>query len=76
MTRAKLTFLSVCILLATTPFLTNDTTRTLGLPLWSVYVLAASLLYATAITAFLGRYWQLMAQDPKNQSDLAGEDTA
>ncbi|SVD16332.1 uncharacterized protein METZ01_LOCUS369186, partial [marine metagenome] len=51
-TRVKLTCLSICLLFGTTPFLTNDTTRILGLPFWSVCILAACLLYATAIAAF------------------------
>jgi hypothetical protein len=67
MTRARLTGMSIALLLVTTPIFEHDVTSRFGLPAWSFAVLVASLVYAMAIAMLLGRHWDLMADEPTEQ---------
>jgi hypothetical protein len=60
-THTRLTFLSLLLLLATTPIWTSNTTLIFGFPAWSLYVFASAIIYAISIAWLLGRYWDRLA---------------
>ena len=67
MTRTRLYTLSALCLALTTPwFFTTHPGHLLGFPLWALYSLFVTLLYAALIALILQRYWSLLAGDDEN----------
>ncbi len=71
MTRARLYTLTALCLALTAPwfFTTPHPGHILGFPLWALYSLCVTLLYATLVALILQRYWSLLAGDDENGGD-------
>jgi len=52
-------------------FFTNfDNKMVWGFPLWALYSISMSVLYAMLIAILIGRYWDISAGKDENEEDL------
>ena len=65
MTRTKLYILIFLFLLLTVPWFFSDISSIIvaGFPLWALYTLMATLIYAIIISYLLEKYWSLSARE-------------
>ena len=68
-TRTRLYILIFLFLLLTVPWFFFDISSIIvaGFPLWALYTLLATLLYAVVISYFLGKYWTLSSREEEEE---------
>ena len=69
MTRTRLYILIVLLILLTVPWFFSGIVSIIvaGFPLWALYTLLTTLIYAVITSYFLGKYWSLSAQEEQEE---------
>jgi hypothetical protein len=71
MTRTRVFLSTILILIASVPWFFSEGSEDhyLGLPVWALYSLVVTFVYAVTVALILQRYWPMLAGDTEDGED-------